>query len=142
MESNDKDNLQEVVLSDIENFTKHEKTLKNARVWLYIIAGLQFVMGVYELLTIDGTIGIFAFLIDAAIAFVFLILSFWSKKNPSTAFLTALIFYLVLYILLGISDQGNFIKGILVKIFVVIALAKAYNNAKEISDLKKEIEAK
>src|SRR3982751_2716476 len=82
------------LFNDVFQLEPYEKSMKNARVWLYVIAAIQFVVGIYEYSTVpDKTVGAVAFGIDAGVAIVFLVLALWSKKNPTVAFTLALVFY-------------------------------------------------
>ena len=88
---------QQNLFADVVDTEPYEKSMKNARIWLYIIAALQAVMGIFEYnSTDDPTIGLIACGIDFAVAFLFLGLALYSKKNPVVAFTTALISYIVI----------------------------------------------
>lgn len=110
----------------------YEKKMKNARGWLYVVACLQLLMGVYEYFSAEeNLVGVIAFGIDAFIAALFLVLALWSRKKPVPAFLAALICYITFAIGFMLLDSANIYKGLLVKILVVVALVKAYNSARE-----------
>lgn len=129
---------QENIFTDLVDDSQYDRSLRNARIWLYVLAGLQLAVGCYEYYnTPDHQIGSIAFGIDAFIGAIFLALSLWSKKKPVTAFLSALIFYIVVILILAYFDPASIIKGVLFKIFFVIALIKAYRDAKESYDIKK-----
>ena len=84
---------QETIFDDVYDLEPYEKTMKNARGWLYVIAVIQFIIGIVEYNTVDEpTVAAIAFGIDAFIAVVFLALSLWSKKKPVVAFTIALSF--------------------------------------------------
>src|SRR5690242_16705263 len=84
----------ESIFTDVYDLAPYEKTMKNARIWLYVIAGIQFIMGIYEYnTTADPTVAAVAFGIDAFIALTFLGLALWSRKKPVIAFTIALVFY-------------------------------------------------
>lgn len=128
---------QESVLLDVADMSGYDKSLRRARGWLYVLAAMQACIGVYELCTTeDATVGKIAFGIDLFVAVVFLGLTIWSYKKPAPAFLTSLIFYIVFIVLLCIVDPANIFRGILVKILFVIALVRAYKDAKEIEEMK------
>lgn len=128
---------QETILSGLADPRAYEKHVKNARIWLYVIAGFQVVLGFVEYFTLDENILAAAALgIDALIGVFFFALAQWSRKKPVPAFLTALIAYIVLVVGLMILDPSNISVGIIIKIVVVIALFKAYRSAKEYEELK------
>ena len=130
---------QETIFSDLADTKPYEKSLKSARIWLYIIAALQVGLGIYEYNTADPNIALFALLIDAGIGTIFLSLALWSYKKPAVSFLTALIVYVLIYIGMGILEPENLYKGVLLKVFIVIALVKAYKDAREVEKWKESI---
>jgi hypothetical protein len=123
---------QESILEDTIDTSAYEKTLKRGRVWLYIIAAMQSLMGIYEYATEpDNTIGLIAMGIDMFIGATFLTLALWSRSKPIPAFTTALVLYILFVAGFMWLDPSNIYKGILIKIFVVIALFKANRDARE-----------
>jgi hypothetical protein len=130
----------ESIFTDVIDTAPYEKSMKNARIWLYVIAGLQFLMGIFEYMnTADRTIGLLAFGIDATMAVCFLVLALWSRKKPVIAFTMALVLYALFVITFSILDPSNIYKGIIVKILVVIALVKANKDARKYEDIKTSI---
>lgn len=128
---------QENILTNIVDTEEYEKPLRNARGWLYAVAGFQLAMGFYEYFTTDNhLVGAVALGIDAFIALVFLVLALWSRKKPVPAFLSALVCYITFSVGFMLLDSSNIFKGLLIKILVVIALVKAYNSAKEYVAIK------
>ena len=133
---------QESIFTDLTDISVYDKNLRTARIWLFVIAGIQFLVGIYEFATIaDSHVGGIAFGIDAFIALVFFSLSLWSKKNPVPAFLTALVFYISVIAIFMYFDPSSIAKGIVIKVLVIIALIKAYRDAKENEELKASINA-
>jgi hypothetical protein len=133
---------QETIFSDLADTRPYEKSLKTARIWLYVIAALQAGIGVYEYLsTPDPTVALFAGVIDAGIGVIFLVLALWSYKKPAASFITALITYVVIHIGMMFVDPSNIYKGLLMKILIVLALVKAYKDAREVEKLKESIGA-
>jgi len=127
----------DTIFNEVYDLAPYEKTMKNARVWLYVIAAIQFAMGIYEYYsTPERTVGIIAFGIDAAVAIAFLGLALWSRKNPVPAFTTALIIYLVFNIGFMILDTSNIYRGIILKIFATIALVKANIDARKYEEMR------
>ena len=129
---------QESIFTDLVDDSQYDRNLRNARIWLYIIAGLQLAVGCYEYYdTPDPQLAWIVFGIYAFIGAIFLVLSLWSKKKPVTVFLSALIFYIAVILARGYFEPASIIKGVIFKIFFVIALIKAYRDAKESHDIKK-----
>ena len=127
----------ETIFSEIYDLEPYERTLKNARIWLYVIAGLQFIMGIIEYNREDDpVIGWTAFGIDAFIAVGFLVLALWSRKKPVPAFTIALVSYIVLHVGFSILDPSNLVRGIIIKILVIVALVKANRDARKYEEMK------
>ncbi|HEX4958491.1 MAG TPA: hypothetical protein VFV46_09965 [Lacibacter sp.] len=129
-------NSEATIFNDLITTDEHEKKFKTARVWLYVLAGFQFVMGIIEYAREEGMIAWFAAGIDWFIALCFFLLAIWSKKKPATAFLTSLIFYGCILTVLALIEPASILKGIIFKVLIIIALYKAYTMAKEYEELK------
>jgi len=128
---------QPTIFRDVLDTQPYQKSLKDARTWLYVVAGFQFLLGIFEYIQSDDrTVGTIAFGIDAFLAIIFLILALWSKKKPVAAFTTALIFYVLVNLAFMMLDTSNMYKGIIIKILVVIALVKANTNARKYEAVK------
>ena len=130
----------ESILADIVDTEPFEKTLRNARGWLYVVAAIQLAMGLYEYFTLDDNVAAAIVLgVEALIALTFFLLALWSKKKPVQAFLTALICYVTFVVGFMLLDASNIYRGVIVKILVVVALVKAYNSAREYVALKSSL---
>jgi hypothetical protein len=128
---------QQNLFSEIVDYTPLEKSMKNARIWLYVIAGFQLIMGIAEYLnTEDKFIAWIAFGIDTGIGAVFLLLALWSRKKPTIAFTIALVLYVIVNLGFMFMDTNNIYKGILIKVLIVIALVKANKNARKYEAIK------
>jgi hypothetical protein len=133
------DVLQDHILLDPADMSGYDKNLKKGRTWLYVISAMQVIMGVYEYMKYDTESQVFrwaTFGIDAAIGLIFLACALWSFKKPLAAFLTALILYIVVCGGMMILNPANITSGIIIKIFVVIALVRAYKDARHIEEMK------
>jgi predicted branched-subunit amino acid permease len=131
---------QQDLFADIADTEPYEKSMNNARIWLYVIAGLQAVMGVIEYsASDDATVGVIACGIDVSIGLLFLGLALYSKKNPVTAFTAALILYLVIVAVAIIIEPSSAIKGIWLKVLAVIALVKANKDARKYAAIKQSL---
>lgn len=128
------------LFADIVDTEPYEKTMKSARVWLYVIAAFQAVMGIVEYnMADDATIGLIACIIDFSIAVLFLGLALYSKKNPVLAFTTALILYIALIVGFIALDPSNATKGIVIKVLAIIALVKANKDARKYVQIKQSL---
>src|SRR4051812_47223195 len=87
---------QENLFNDAFDMEPYRKNMKNAQIWLYVVAGIQLIMGIIENSRADDpTIGLIAFSIDAFISLSFLTFALLNKKAPITPFTLALVLYLV-----------------------------------------------
>ena len=77
----------ESIFTNLVDLAPYEKSLKNARTWLYIIAALQFGIGIFEYFTIDDkTVAAVAFGIDTFVALVFLVNNYKRFSVVSSSF--------------------------------------------------------
>jgi hypothetical protein len=131
---------QQDLFADIIDTEPYEKSMNNARIWLYVIAGFQAVMGIIEYnMTDDATIGMIACGIDFGVGLLFLVLALYSKKNPVTAFTTALVLYLLINVSVMFLDPSSAFKGIFLKALAVIALVKANKDARKYVEVKRSV---
>ncbi|HEX2606456.1 MAG TPA: hypothetical protein VHK91_03715 [Flavisolibacter sp.] len=130
----------ESIFQETYDLEPYQKNMKNARIWLYVIAGLQFAMGIFEYVnTPDPTIAAWAFGIDAFVAATFAGLAFWSRHKPVTAFTIALSFYILVVVGLMLLDSTNIFRGVIIKILATIALVKAVRDARKYEAIKASI---
>lgn len=135
-------NTQDGLFNDIVDTAPYEKSLKTARIYLYIIATIQFGIGVYEYLsTEDKELALIAGAVDAGIGVLFLLFALWSYKKPAIAFMTALIAFLVIHIGLAFLDSTHIYKGIILKVLVIVALIKGFNDARQVEKLRESVGA-
>ena len=112
----------------------YDKHIKNARIMLFIVAGLQLLPLVMLPKDIDSDSRMIIIAITIFVALVFAGLAFWTKKKPYPALLTALIFYVSLVALNAFIDPKTLIQGLIMKIIVVVLLIMGFKNAKEAKD--------
>jgi hypothetical protein len=114
----------------MEGYDKH---VRNARIALYVVAGL-FLLSIFLLQDLEDTakkimIGLVIFM-----AGVFALLGYWSIKRPFTAILIGLIIFVALQVFNAIADPSSLLQGWYVKIAVPLFLIMGLRNAKEIQD--------
>ena len=127
------------VLLEMADMSGYDKNLRNARIWLYVITGMQIILGIYEAMTlkdVETSVQWVVFGIDAGLGFLFLACALWSYKKPYAAFLTALILYIIVTVAAFIIEPANINLSIIIKIVVVVALFRAVKDAREIEDMK------
>jgi prepilin signal peptidase PulO-like enzyme (type II secretory pathway) len=122
-----------------EQYDKHIKQARNAIFAVAILLALSVIIMVatspagYEYLWID-------ILIWCGFIAVFIALALWTKKKPYYAIISALILYGLFIALNAVLDPSTIIKGILVKIIIVVFLIKGLGNAKEAQQMKEEFD--
>lgn len=119
------------------NMQGYDKHIRNARIMLYIVAGLQLL----PILLLPGGIdeNARAILIGLQIFFaaVFVGMAIWTKYKPYAALLTATIFFLSIWILGAIINPASIFSGILIKVILMILLILGLRNAREAEALKR-----
>ena len=126
------------LFADVVDTEPYEKSMKNARIWLYVIAGFQAVMGIIEYNMIDeASLGMIACGIDFTLALAFLGLALFSKKDPVTAFTIGLVLYVLIIGAVMFLDPASAFKGIIIKAFAIIALVKANKDARKYVEVKR-----
>ncbi len=130
------DDIRSIEVSSLEH------RVKKARNALFIAAG-ALALGFFISLAQAGE----AFLGDLALIFVpliviFIALGFWTKQKPYTAIVLGLIVFIGFWIGFAILDSRNIYMGIIVKVFVIVYLAQALKDAKELQQIKEESKIK
>jgi hypothetical protein len=126
----EKDSLEETL-----SMEGYDKPVRNARIVLFIMAGIQlayiFMIGdipqPYKAINIG---------INISIAVAFTLLAFWTKTKPYTAIITALIVYSCLIVLGAILEPISILQGFIFKILTYVMLIVAIGNAKSVQRWK------
>ncbi len=109
----------------------YDKHIRNARIMLFVLAGLVLL----ELFLIfpldDEPIRIFTAVFIVVVSAIFVTLGFWSRKKPYTALLVALIVVITLLVLAFIGDPTSLFQGWFIKIPVILFLVMGLRNARE-----------
>lgn len=117
-----------------------EKTnsVKKARNVLFILAGLNLVVGVLMSQTdkANAAAYIIGGLIGAAIYFS---LGMWSKKNPFAAILSGFIVFIVVIAINAVGDPHTIYQGLLWKIVIISAFVYGYKGVKDSEKLAAEL---
>ncbi len=136
---------QPTIFSDIYMDTSaYEKTIRQARNWLFVIGVLQIVMGVVQYIRSDDYLsnGREIWLsVNVIIGFAYIGLAVLSFRQPMPAFIVGLILYVVVnaWTIYAVGS-ASFSYYWLLKILVIIALVRAIKDAKEYTSLKNGLE--
>ena len=126
------------------HFRKHQvqelhRKVKNAQTTLFVLAGLFFVFGVIAYFIAGQNDLGFAVLIQQLIlAAVFLALGGWAKSKPVVALISGLVLFILVQLIFIAQDLENIIRGIILKVIVIIYLVKGLQSAIEAEKIKKE----
>lgn len=116
----------------------HETGIRNARTALFVTAALLFAG---ELITAAISEAPFTFLFWVIILIqsgVFVALGFWTKTRPYAAIVTGLVFFVLIWILaIALSGFQGALGGIIVKVIIIVYLAKAIGPAKAWEEAKR-----
>jgi hypothetical protein len=131
---------QETIFSDVVDTTPYEKNLKTARIYLYILTALQIGVGIYQYTTTeDRELALIMGGIPAGIGILFLLFAIWSYTKPAIAFMTALVTFIVAHGITMFFDTSSIYKGIILKILVIVALIKGFNDARQVEKLRESV---
>lgn len=117
----------------MEGYDKH---VRNARITLYVVAGLSL-LAIFLLQDMEDLAKKIAIGIVVLIAAIYAFLGYWSNKRPFTAILIGLIFFVCLQVFNAIADPATIIQGWYVKIAVTLFLIMGLRNARDIQDRRK-----
>ena len=131
-EPNPEETIFEEADFSMEGYDKH---VRNARIMLFIISGLQLLP-----LLFLGPLPSSARLIVAAISIfvsaVFFVLALWTKQKPYTALLFASIVYILLVAINGILDPRTLLQGAIIKVMIMVLLILGLRNARDAQRMK------
>ncbi|HMH24125.1 MAG TPA: hypothetical protein VK563_20215 [Puia sp.] len=114
----------------------YDKHIKNARIMLFVIGGLQL-FGVFTSMSLPDPARWISMTVYIVFGLVFAGLGLWTHKKPYAALLTALIIYLSLQVIGGIYDPTTIYKGLILKIGILVMLIIGLRNAKEAQDMER-----
>lgn len=115
-----------------------QKRVKNVQILLYILAGINVVVGsIYtfgadESLFVDG-------LASLVTGLVFIGCAVWVNKQPLTGILAAFVFWIVLQLLTAVLLPESIFRGILIKIIIIGVFVKGINSAKDAAKYSEQL---
>jgi hypothetical protein len=125
-------NPEETIFPESEfSMEGYDKHIRNARIMLFVLAGL-FLFSLAGLLPFDDNpVKIVLAGIIVLFAAAYVALAFWTKKKPYTAILTALILFISLEVLSFLLQPASLFQGWILKIIVILLLILGLRNARE-----------
>ncbi len=124
---------EDTIFDEAELLNKpYDKSIRNARIAIYIIAAAQFLMGIFQAYYTEGkaeSLGVFV--LTSALSLAYVGLALYSRKKPFNGILAALIVYGLFVVVDLVFDPASIFKGILLKAAVIYYLAKALGDARE-----------
>src|SRR5258706_112174 len=114
-----------------------EKELKKPRIIICVLAGIVFLMGLYQGLANDDFV---TMIVNLCISLLYLILAAWANKNPFGAILTALIVYITINVINAFVEPLSLFQGIILKIIFIGAFIKGIRSAKDAQEHLAELE--
>jgi uncharacterized membrane protein len=118
-----------------------DQKIHNARLTLWIIAGLTFLFAIINYFShSDNDEAILLLILNIVIAIVFLLISSWAKEKPFSALILGLVAYvgLNLYFIMEGRQELNF--AAIGKLIIVALLVKGIISAREAEEMKKEVD--
>ena len=110
---------------------------------LYVLAAFTVVMGIiYYAATAEYANPLSVLTTNLVLAAIYLGLALWSKKQAVAAILSGLILFSVIQVVNMIVDPSTIVKGIIVKVAVIIYLIKGVQSAFDAQKIKKELNLK
>lgn len=128
---------EESIFNDVDlDMRLYEKHIRRARIMLFIIAALQlipiFTFDDSDPLVYQISVGLQIF-----IALAFAGMAFWTKYKPYAALITAMVFYVAIVLTAAIFEPSTLIQGALIKVIIIVLLARGIDNAKDARDMKR-----
>lgn len=116
------------------------RKIKNAGTTLYVLAGLFTLLGVIYYFTNkeNEQLALAVLLTNVILSAIFLALASWSKKKPAAAIISGLVLYVLVQLIAIIEDPANIVKGIILKVIIIIYLIKGMQSALEAEKIKKQ----
>ena len=116
-----------------------KKKVKNARITLFILAGICILIGAGFALFSDNDEMLIIGITNIIIGTIYGGLGMWSQEKPVGAIVTALIIYGTIILLSALADPATLMHGIILKVLVIAALVKGLMSASEGKQIMDEL---
>lgn len=95
---------------------------------IFALAFLNVIGSIYYYVVTESP---FVLMLSLFISLVYAILGFWAKQKPLPAILCCLVLYITLIILNGLFDPTTLLRGIIIKIIIIVYLIKGIKASNE-----------
>lgn len=138
------DQMNEIRQIEMEGYELGVKKARNALFWA---GGLIFAGEMIQMIRLNEGFDPLVFGIAVLEAGIFIGLGLWTRKKPYTAVVTGLIVFLLFIVLSGLvgymeaGGEGfakGLFSGIIVKVIILVALAKAISDARALQAAQNE----
>ena len=124
------------VMIDMAEFNNKIRRAGNS---LYYLSGVFVLIALINYFRNQNDPLVLGFVIPLMIlAVLFLVLGYYSRKKPLACLISGLCLYIIVQVLLIVSNPANLAAGIIWKIFIIGYLVNGVRSAIEIEKLKKE----
>ncbi|WP_299676417.1 hypothetical protein [uncultured Dokdonia sp.] len=117
---------------DVRNSSDARQGITGARNILFIIAGINFLWGIYYFFQSDQDLSLLIYF--TILSVIYLVLGYWSQQKSLIALILGLLVYLTVIVLGAIYEPSSIITGLLLKVFVIVYLARGINAALQIKN--------
>lgn len=115
------------------------RKIKNAQTTLFVLAGLFFILGIlFYFISGQNDLSFAALIQNLILAGIFLSLGGWAKSKPVVALISGLVLFILVQLIAIVEDPANIVKGIIIKILVIVYLVRGLQSAIEAEKIKKE----
>jgi hypothetical protein len=111
--------------------------IKSAKTAIYFLAVIFFIVGLIAGIANDD---VPTLVVNFFLCVLYLIFAAWCSRSPFGAILTAFIVYATLQVVNAFLDPTSIASGLIIKVFIVIALIKGIRSAQEGQGYLKDLE--
>jgi len=116
-----------------------KKSVKKATNILYILAGLNLVIGIIMGLIVEVNIPVLiACIVSGAI---YLALGLWSMKQPFPAILSGFFIYIVFILINAVADPHTIYQGIFWKVIIISSFIYGYKGVMDAKKIEAELQS-
>lgn len=121
-----------------EFLAKAEKKVREARNALYVIAGLN-ALGAIIFFALDVNNSFALIIANLVLTLAYLILASALQKRPRLIIIIALVIFCSVWLMNIITEPEYIVRGLLIKIVIIMSLMKGYRAAAEVEDLRRQL---